>query len=245
MISYLAKWHLVFAMVIQLAAIPAFADGTNGANTGNCFTRFFKSVANAFKAEDRSKSSFVFSDEDLIGVKKFLDTPSPVRITGMSPKLEKFQKLVLKRYGNEAVNPKAIHAFGVLNDFRMVDSGFLAEVKITEEGNTLIVSVPHIHANTAGSLGNVSRGLDVGMARFFANLTKGIEYRLVNAPHINAIKVMPSKVVNRKLKDMLHGFGFVKDSELPDWGEVRGFREGMGPAAEYHMDLSVERSLNR
>lgn len=203
----------------------------------NCKQRFLKSLKEFFVGEDISKSNFSFTEEELIGVNQFLTKPSEVELVGLNEKLLRFQNLALKRY-EIGLDPSAVNAFAKLNDFRMVDGNFSAEVKIYTRDNVLVVEIPHINSKSAGSLGNVSRGLDVGMAHFFATVTKGIEYRLTLTKGITAVELIPSKVVNRKLKNMLHEFGFKMTSELPDWGEVRGFREGMGPAAEYKMELT-------
>ena len=203
----------------------------------SCKQKFLNSIKEFLVGEDNSKSTYAFSPEELVEASSFIDKPSEIQLSGFNEKMVRFQKLAIKRY-EKGLDMQAINAFGKLDNFRMVDGNFIAEVRIVKQGDRLLVEVPYVTAKSAGSLGNVSRGLDVGLARFFATMTKGIEYRLFLNEGIKVVEIAPSKVVNKKLKIMLSEFGFTMTSELRDWGDASSIRTGMGPAAEFKLELT-------
>lgn len=207
----------------------------------SCFQRFFRTIKTILVGEDKFKSTYSFTEEQLIDVKAFLNRQnSEVILAGLNEKMMKFQNQLIQRYSNK-LDVQAVNAFGKLDEFTMADESFSARVKIVISKNELNVDVSDILNKSAYNLGKSSKSLDLGMARFFATINKGIEYRLSQNEAIFVVRINPRKVVNKKLKNYLEILGFRKISEMPGWEEIKGFREGFGPAAEFEMIMNVVR----
>ncbi len=224
---------LIFTFALILSEQSVFAGEKN------CIQRFLHSIKEIISPEINIKSSYSFTEAELSDVNAFLKSSNKIHLNGFNEKADRFQQRVLMRYADQ-MDQQAVNALGKLDNFRMVNNEFFADINIKKINNTLIVNIPEIGAKNAGAWGNASKGLDLGLAKFFATLRKGIEFRSSLNPDLELILIQPSKVVNRKLKFMLEDLGFEKISELPDWKPIPGFKEGMGPAAEYRMKLKVE-----
>lgn len=225
-----------FITIIMLISFCAQAG-----DDSNCSRSFRTRFREKMVGEDQWKNSFSYTEFELSETTAFIREQTKFEFTGFTEKSDKFMKMVDARYG-KSVSPEVVKAFGELDSFHFIDGDIYADIQIQIQDGKIRVSIPSVTIKDVARLGATSQGLSTSFAKLFATIRKGIEYRLTKNPGVEKIFIEPSKVVNNKLKRMLENFGFEKVSELPSFGEIRGYREGTSPAAEYSMTITAKRS---
>lgn len=202
---------------------------------------FLQNLKKWMVGEDLYTNNFAFAPEELSKVSSFLNTADHgIQLTGINERAIKLQDLVLKRYAKK-LNPEEINAFGTLDEFRMSDGNLRAEVSVKTVGQKLQIELANVYIKSVGSTGNNATNLNLSVAKFFATVRKGLEYRLSLAKDVTSVELTSKNVMNGELKKMLSELGFTKTFEMPSFGVVKGF-EGREPLANFKMDVGVTRS---